>query len=277
MALPFAGFMLGWRLPDIVLSRIAARRRLQLEFGMPDALDLLVVCAEAGLSLNQAIDEVSRGLRASNSVVAEEFALTAAEMRVQADVEAVIDNMVRRTGLASLAGIMATLKQSLRFGTPLAESLRLLAAEMRMTRQLRMEERAARLPVLLVIPMMMFILPALLMVIGTPSCSASWIRWVRFSALADVRGSCRDAAGFRQDDRSPGGAPHPRAAAACRHDAVRAGPDSRRRVPAGAQIRARHQPHLGRAPLSHRDRAWHAGRVFLRRGRDNRRAKEIEG
>ena len=90
--------MLGWRLPDFVLGRIAARRRLRLENGMPDALDLLVVCAEAGLSLNQAIEEVSRGMRGSNSVVAEEFALTAAEMRVQADVEAVIDNMVRRTG-----------------------------------------------------------------------------------------------------------------------------------------------------------------------------------
>jgi tight adherence protein C len=168
LALPFAGFMLGWRLPDIVLSRIAARRRLRLEFGMPDALDLLVVCAEAGLSLNQAIDEVSRGLRPSNATVAEEFALTAAEMRVQADVEMVIDNMVRRTGLASLGGIMATLKQSLRFGTPLAESLRLLAAEMRVMRQMRMEERAARLPVLLMLPMGLFILPALLMMIGTP-------------------------------------------------------------------------------------------------------------
>ena len=168
LILPFAGFMLGWRLPDIILGRIAARRRLRLEFGMPDALDLLVVCAEAGLSLNQAIDEVSRGLRSSNSIVAEEFAITAAEMRVQADVEAVIDNMVRRTGLDSLSGIMSTLKQSLRFGTPLADSLRLLASEMRITRQARMEERAARLPVLLAIPIMLFILPSLLMVIGTP-------------------------------------------------------------------------------------------------------------
>jgi len=167
-SLPFAGFLLGWRLPDFVLGRIAARRRLRLENGMPDALDLLVVCAEAGLSLNQAIDEVSRGLRGSNSVVAEEFALTADEMRVQADVETVVDNMVRRTGLASLAGIMATLKQSLRFGTPLAESLRVLAAEMRTTRQMRMEERAARLPVLLAIPIMLFILPSLLIVIMTP-------------------------------------------------------------------------------------------------------------
>ena len=168
LALVFGALMLGWRLPDIILSRVAARRRLRLEYGMPDALDLLVVCAEAGLSLNQAIDEVSRGLRPSNPTVADEFAITAAEMRVQPDVEAVLDNMVRRTGLDSLRGLLATLKQSLRFGTPLAESLRVLAAEMRALRQARMEERAARLPVLLAIPMALFILPPLLMVIGTP-------------------------------------------------------------------------------------------------------------
>jgi tight adherence protein C len=162
------GFLLGWRLPEIVLSQIAARRRRQLEFGMPDALDLLVICVEAGLGLNQAIDEVSRGLRASNAVVADEFALTSAEMRVQTDVEAAINSMARRIGLENLNGIMATLKQTLRFGTPLAQSLRLVAAEMRNTRQAQMEERAARLPILLSIPIILFIFPTLMMVIGTP-------------------------------------------------------------------------------------------------------------
>ena len=168
VALLGIALMLGWRLPDLVLSRVAARRRLHLEDGIPDALDLLVVCAEAGLSLNQAIEEVSRSLRASNPTVAGEFAATAAEMRVQPNVEVVMDNMVQRTGLDSLRGLMATLKQSLRFGTPLAESLRLLAAEMRAMRQARMEERAARLPVLLTIPLALFILPTLFMVIFTP-------------------------------------------------------------------------------------------------------------
>jgi tight adherence protein C len=168
LILIFGGFIIGWRLPDIVLSRLAARRRARLEEGMPDALDLLVVCAEAGLSLNQAIDEVSRGLRTSNPTVADEFAATASEMRVQPDVEIVLDNLVNRTGLDSLRGLLATLKQTLRFGTPLAESLRILAGEMRAVRQARMEERAARLPVLLAIPMAAFILPPLLMVVGTP-------------------------------------------------------------------------------------------------------------
>lgn len=163
-----AAFMLGWRLPDIVLGRLAASRRQRIEQGMPDALDLLVICAEAGLSLDQAIDQISRELQVSSPDVAGEFAETAAEMRVEPDASVVLDNLVRRTGVDSLRGMIATLKQSMRFGTPLAEALRVLAAEMRAARQARMEERAARLPVLLVIPLTLFILPSLFIVIGTP-------------------------------------------------------------------------------------------------------------
>jgi len=151
-----------------ILNRLAKQRRLRLERGMPDALDLLVVCAEAGLSLNQSIEEISRQLRPSNKDVADEFATTSAEMRVFSDFGQALDNMVERTGLDELRGLIATLKQTLKFGTPLAESLRMIAAEMRAARHARIEERAARLPVLLAIPMMMFILPCLLMIVGTP-------------------------------------------------------------------------------------------------------------
>jgi tight adherence protein C len=160
--------MVGWRLPDFLLSRFAARRRLQLEQGLPDALDLLVICAEAGLSLDQAIEQVSEDLRASNTAVAEEFATTASEMRVLSNRGEALENLVQRTGVTNLRSITATLNQAIRFGTPLAESMRILAAEMRNARLLRIEERAARLPVLLAIPLALFILPCLLMVIGTP-------------------------------------------------------------------------------------------------------------
>ena len=161
-------FFLGWRTPDFVLTYLVTRRRLRLEQGMPDALDLLVICAEAGLSLNQAIEEISRELRMSNKDVADEFAATSAEMRVLPDLGRALDNLVERTGLSNLRSLIATLKQSLHFGTPLAESLRMIAAEMRAERHARIEERAARLPVLLAIPMMMFILPCLMMIVGTP-------------------------------------------------------------------------------------------------------------
>jgi tight adherence protein C len=129
---------------------------------------LLVVCSEAGLSLNQSIEEISHQLRLSNRDVADEFATTSAEMRVLPDFAHALDNLVERTGLEDLRSLTATLKQALKFGTPLAESLRMIAAEMRAQRHARIEERAARLPVLLAIPMMMFILPCLLMIVGTP-------------------------------------------------------------------------------------------------------------
>jgi tight adherence protein C len=154
--------------PDIILNRLAARRRAELDRGMPDALDLLVICAEAGLSLDQSIEQISRDLHVSNPAVAGEFAATAAELRVQSDFGVALDNLAQRTGLETLRGMVATLKQSMRFGTPLAESLRILAVEMRQARQARMEERAARLPVLLAIPLSLFILPSLLLVIGSP-------------------------------------------------------------------------------------------------------------
>jgi tight adherence protein C len=160
--------LLGWRLPDFTLSRLAARRRQRVERGLPDALDLLVICAEAGLSLDQSIEQVSEDLRASNPAVADEFATTAAEMRVLSNRAEALENLVQRTGVASLRGVTATLSQAIRFGTPLAESMRILAAEMRNERMLRIEERAARLPVLLALPLGLFILPALMIVIGTP-------------------------------------------------------------------------------------------------------------
>ena len=168
VALLIAALMIGWRMPDLFLSRFAARRRLQLERGLPDALDLLVICAEAGLSLDQAIEQVSEDLRTSSPAVAEEFAITASEMRVLSNRGEALENFARRTGVASLRSIIATLNQAIRFGTPLAQSMRILGAEMRNARLLRIEERAARLPVLLAIPLALFILPSLLLVIGTP-------------------------------------------------------------------------------------------------------------
>jgi tight adherence protein C len=168
IAVLFGALLVGWRIPDFVLKRLVARRRLRLEVGIPDALDLLVICAEAGLSLDQAVEQVSRDLRASNRTVADEFATTAAEMRVLPNRGEALENLVERTGLKTLRSITVTLAQAIRFGTPLAESMRILAAEMRTERMMRIEERAARLAVLLSIPLALFILPCIMIVIGTP-------------------------------------------------------------------------------------------------------------
>jgi len=168
IAVLFGALLVGWRIPDFVLKRLVARRRLRLEVGIPDALDLLVICAEAGLSLDQAVEQVSRDLRASNRAVADELATTAAEMRVLSNRAEALENLVERTGLKTMRSITATLTQAIRFGTPLADSMRVLAAEMRTERMMRIEERAARLAVLLSIPLALFILPCLMIVIGTP-------------------------------------------------------------------------------------------------------------
>jgi tight adherence protein C len=168
IAVLFGALLVGWRIPDFILNRLAVRRRGHLEQGIPDALDLLVICAEAGLSLDHAVEQVSRDLHASSPAVADEFATTAAEMRVLPNRAEALENLVERTGVTSLRSITASLTQAIRFGTPLAESMRILAAEMRIERMMRIEERSARLPVLLSIPLALFILPSLLLVIGTP-------------------------------------------------------------------------------------------------------------
>jgi tight adherence protein C len=160
--------VLGWRFPEVILSRLAVRRRLRFENAIPDALDLLVICAEAGLSLDSAIEQAGRALRISSPEVAKEFAVTAAEMRVLSVRSQALENLAERMGLASLRSIVVTLNQSIKFGTSLAESLRVLAAEMRAKTLARFEERAARLPVLLTMPLMALVLPSVMVVIGTP-------------------------------------------------------------------------------------------------------------
>jgi tight adherence protein C len=162
------GIMLGWRLPDIVVGSLARRRKLRLELGFPDALDLLVICAEAGLGLEQAIGQVAYDLRHATPDVAAEFAIAAAEMRVLADRRVALEHLAERTGLETLKGMISVLNQSIRFGTPLSEALRQLTAEARMVRIARLEEKGARLSVTLLLPMMGFIMPSLFLVICGP-------------------------------------------------------------------------------------------------------------
>lgn len=165
---PVFGVIIGWRIPDIVLDQLVRRRKVRMEMGFPDALDLLVICAEAGLSLEQAIGQVARDMRMATPEVAEEFALTESEMRVTADRRIALEHLAQRTGLETLQSMISILNQSVRFGTPLSDALRQLTAEARMMRMARLEERAARLSVTLLLPIMGFILPALFLVLCGP-------------------------------------------------------------------------------------------------------------
>ena len=162
------GLLGGWIVPDAIVARLAAGRRRRIERAIPDALDLMVICAQSGLSLSQAIEEISRDLRNLAPELADELEVTAAEMRVLTERGAALENLGKRTRIANLRGLIATLNQSIKFGTPLSEALRVFSGEMRTARIARMEERAARLPVLLAMPLIGMIMPALLILIGTP-------------------------------------------------------------------------------------------------------------
>jgi tight adherence protein C len=157
-------------LPNWVMGLIRRPYQAALRRGIPDALDLMVVCAEAGLGLESAVERVAQEMKQSNRPVGVEFSLLMHEMRVYPDRRIALSNLAERTGQNALKRLAATVMQTLKYGTPLSQGLRTLAAEMRNERMIQFEERAGRLPALLVMPMMLFILPCLFIIImGKPA------------------------------------------------------------------------------------------------------------
>ena len=161
--------LLGWRIPDVILSRLAARRQLRLEQGMPDALDLLVFCAEAGLSLDGSLTRVAREIGNAAPELADELGLTAIELGFLPNRTEALRNLQKRADMPSIRGVINTLVQTERYGTPLASSLRVLTAEYRDQRMMKAEEKAGRLPATLTVPMILFILPTLFIVLCGPA------------------------------------------------------------------------------------------------------------
>jgi tight adherence protein C len=164
-----AAALLGFYAPNIYLKNVAAKRAKQLQLALPDGLDLMVICAEAGLSLDATLLRVARELAASWPELAEEFALTAAELTFMPDRRLAFENLNNRTDSDAIRAVVNTLQQTAKFGTPLAHSLRILANESRAARMTRAEEKAARLPAMLTVPMILFILPTLFIVLLGPA------------------------------------------------------------------------------------------------------------
>ena len=164
-----AAAVLGLLLPDLFIRRLRKRYLAQVERGLADALDLLIICAEAGLPLEAGIDRVAVDFRSGNRPTASEFELIGQEMKILPDRRQALANAGTRTGLEGVVRLGATLAQSMQYGTPLAQALRTLAAESRTAVLNRFEARAARLPVLLTLPMVMFILPCVFIVVGAPA------------------------------------------------------------------------------------------------------------
>ena len=155
--------------PDYVVRSMRAAFLKRLDRGLPDALDMMVICSEAGLPLEPTIARVAAEIEHAHPAVAEELRQTATELRILADRRTALHNMGARTGLESLRRLGTTLVQTMQYGTPLAQALRTLSAEMRTEMLTRFEARAARLPVLLTVPMIVFILPTVFAVVGGPA------------------------------------------------------------------------------------------------------------
>jgi tight adherence protein C len=155
--------------PVFGLKRLIKGRQLRLRRQLPDGLDLMVICAEAGLSLDAALTRVAREIGGSSPELADELGLTAVELGFLPNRRQALTNLTRRADLPEIRGVVNTLVQTERYGTPLAHSLRVLSAEFREERMLKAEEKAAKLPATLTVPMILFILPTLFIILIGPA------------------------------------------------------------------------------------------------------------
>ena len=169
----FAALVLaGYKGPELFLKNKANKRSDAIRKGLPDALDLLVICAEAGLTVDAAFNRVAKELGRAYPELGDEFALTAIELSFLTERRQAFENFAYRVELDAIRGVVTTMIQTERYGTPLASALRVLSAEFRNERMMRAEEKAARLPAIMTVPLILFILPVLFIVIlGPAACS----------------------------------------------------------------------------------------------------------
>ena len=161
--------LVGFLLPELYIKNVAAKRREILNAILPEGLDLLTICVEAGLSIDAAFRRVSREMQGSMPELAVEFEMTAIELTYLPDRQQALENMADRSDSAAVAALVNALRQTEKYGTPLAASLRILSQEFRQTRASKAEEKGARMPALMTVPLMVFILPTLITVLIAPA------------------------------------------------------------------------------------------------------------
>src|SRR5438309_1964002 len=160
---------LGLQAPMIFLKNAISKRQLSMKRAFPDALDLLLICIESGMSIEVAFRKVSTEIVKQSIALSEEFTLTTAELSYLQDRKVAYENLAKRTGLEGVKSVCLALMQSERYGTPLAQSLRVMAQENRDMRMTEAEKKAAALPPKLTVPMILFFLPVLFIVILGPT------------------------------------------------------------------------------------------------------------
>jgi tight adherence protein C len=163
------GVVFGIMAPETYANNKRKKFLEKVEHGVPDALDMLVICADAGLALEAGIARVSQELLTLNPQLANELIQTSREMQIGSDLRMAMEALGARTGLEVLQRLATTLAQSLQYGTPLTAALRTLSAELRQEALVKFEERAGRLPTMMTIPMILFILPCVFLVVAGPA------------------------------------------------------------------------------------------------------------
>ena len=169
IGIAIAASYLGIKAPELFLKNKTTKRQKELERAFPNTLDLLLICAESGVSIEHAVRKVSQEIGIESISMAEEMGLLAAEMSYLADRRIAFENLGLRTGLESVRSLTTVLSQSERYGTPLGAALRVLSQESRDQRMAAAEKKAAALPPTLTVPMILFFLPGLFAAILTPA------------------------------------------------------------------------------------------------------------
>jgi tight adherence protein C len=159
----------GFVLPEAYVKNVTQKRRETLNSLLPEGLDLLTICVEAGLSIDAAFRRVSREMQNTMPELATEFEITAIELTYLPDRQQALENMTDRSDSPAVAALVNALRQTEKYGTPLAGSLRILSQEFRQTRASKAEEKGARMPALMTVPLMVFILPTLITVLIAPA------------------------------------------------------------------------------------------------------------
>ncbi len=157
------------RLPEILVANTRSKRHHSIRKTLPDALDLMMICAEAGLSLAAALDRVSKELGRMSPELAEEFSLTSVELGFLPERSTALKHLGERVDIKEMRGLVNVIVQTEKYGTPIAQALRVLAKEYRTERMLRAEQKAARLPAMMTVPMIVFILPTLFIIVIAPA------------------------------------------------------------------------------------------------------------
>lgn len=159
----------GMYMPNFMVSSKAAERKKEILNGFPDALDLMLVCVDAGLGIDASFSRVGAEIVTSHPLLAELLATVSLELRAGRARDVALRNMARRTGLVELTAFVTLLNQSAKLGSSVGQALKVYASEMRESRRMRAEEKAARLPVLLSVPLVAFLLPTMVAVLMLPA------------------------------------------------------------------------------------------------------------